>query len=124
MKQSLLLVILLSAIIFTGCQTKIVQQWRKNAYLRDYSEFVTKVEQEYQAFQPEDWNEVDMKFQEFSNQKYAQYEHILTQQERSETHQLRGKYKGIKAKYFSNQALEKLQNAVDQGAGFVKELLE
>lgn len=96
----------------------------KENYLKDFSNFIVGIENNYQKFTEEDWNAKEIEYEKFIGEKYDQFQSQLTDKDQ----QTIGK---LKARYFKivfKSGLDQLENDIREGAeqleGFMEEMTE
>jgi len=108
-------------ILNTGCQ----EQQKKSA-LNGFGSFVDNISKEYEGYTEEDWNKADLKYEEYCSKFDGEYNKILTESEKDQISNLKGKYKGYKLKYNAKNALNNVKDVLNdvgnQVGGFIDAL--
>lgn len=104
--------ILMLAVMFTlsACQTK-------DSYLNDFKGFIEDVEAEAADYTEKDWEKMDKKFAELSEELYNKYEEELTSDEKGEILKLQASYAAIKVKGGMKKAAKKINEALNSLSG-------
>lgn len=90
------IVILTSVLFWTGCTFDVCSS--KRMYVKSYEQFMDKVEKKQDDFTMKDWEEMDQKFERFSDECFNKYEEDLTSSERKQIMRYNFKYMVIRVK--------------------------
>ena len=91
---------MLSVFLLTGCSET------KEDYVKDFGEFIEKVNKDGKDYSEDKWKKVDAQFKEFSETKYKKYSSELTSEELVEV----TKYK---ASYMTMRGVNSLKKAIN-----------
>ena len=85
----------------------------KDSYVKEFSDFVDKVEMEAADYTDKDWKKADLKFSDLSTNLYAKFEEELNADEKAEIIKLQATYAGLKMKAGVKDAAKKVDKFLD-----------
>jgi len=97
MKKVLFMLLVMFAL--SACQSK-------DSYVKEFSDFVDKVEMEAADYTDKDWKKADLKFSDLSTNLYAKFEEELSAK-------LQATYAGLKMKAGVKDAAKKVDKFLD-----------
>ena len=97
MKKVLFMLLVMFAL--SACQSK-------DSYVKEFSDFVDKVEMEAADYTDKDWKKADLKFSDLSTDIYAKFEEELNADEKAT-------YAGLKMKAGVKDAAKKVDKFLD-----------
>ena len=100
MKKVLFMLLVMFAL--SACQSK-------DSYVKEFSDFVDKVEMEAADYTDKDWKKADLKFSDLS----AKFEEELNADEKAEIIKLQATYAGLKMKAGVKDAAKKVDKFLD-----------
>ena len=100
MKKVLFMLLVMFAL--SACQSK-------DSYVKEFSDFVDKVEMEAADYTDKDWKKADLK----STNLYAKFEEELSADEKAEIIKLQATYAGLKMKAGVKDAAKKVDKFLD-----------
>jgi len=100
MKKVLFMLLVMFAL--SACQSK-------DSYVKEFSDFVDKVEMEAADYTDKDWKKADLKFSDL----YAKFEEELNADEKAEIIKLQATYAGLKMKAGVKDAAKKVDKFLD-----------
>ena len=100
MKKVLFMLLVMFAL--SACQSK-------DSYVKEFSDFVDKVEMEAADYTDKDWKKADLKFSDLSTDLYAKFEEELNADEKAEIIKLQG----LKMKAGVKDAAKKVDKFLD-----------
>ena len=101
MKKVLFMLLVMFAL--SACQSK-------DSYVKEFSDFVDKVEMEAADYTDKDWKKADLKFSDLSTDLYAKFEEELNA---DEIIKLQATYAGLKMKAGVKDAAKKVDKFLD-----------
>ena len=101
MKKVLFMLLVMFAL--SACQSK-------DSYVKEFSDFVDKVEMEAADYTDKDWKKADLKFSDLSTNLYAKFEEELNA---DEIIKLQATYAGLKMKAGVKDAAKKVDKFLD-----------
>ena len=104
MKKVLFMLLVMFAL--SACQSK-------DSYVKEFSDFVDKVEMEAADYTDKDWKKADLKFSDLSTNLYAKFEEELNADEKAEIIKLQATYAGLKMKAGVKDAAKKVDKFLD-----------
>ena len=104
MKKVLFMLLVMFAL--SACQSK-------DSYVKEFSDFVDKVEMEAADYTDKDWKKADLKFSDLSTDLYAKFEEELNADEKAEIIKLQATYAGLKMKAGVKDAAKKVDKFLD-----------
>ena len=104
MKKVLFMLLVMFAL--SACQSK-------DSYVKEFSDFVDKVEMEAADYTDKDWKKADLKFSDISTDLYAKFEEELNADEKAEIIKLQATYAGLKMKAGVKDAAKKVDKFLD-----------
>ena len=104
MKKVLFMLLVMFAL--SACQSK-------DSYVKEFSDFVDKVEMEAADYTDKDWKKADLKFSDLSTDLYAKFEEELNADEKAEIIKLQARYAGLKMKAGVKDAAKKVDKFLD-----------
>jgi hypothetical protein len=96
---------------------------QKKSYIDNFETFVSDVEANYKTYSEKDWEEADLKYENFTEVDYKKYNNSLTESENSHLNTLIGKYEAIKLKAGILGIKSQLQNSIQQASTFIDEIV-
>lgn len=99
--KKVLILITICSLGLTACKPL-----SKEAYLEEYSEFMSEVAENYKQYTPDDWEKQTEKFTKFSEEWYDSYENEFTFSEKLKL----GEYK---VKWYLYQGLNEAKTSLD-----------
>ena len=104
MKKVLFMLLVMFAL--SACQSK-------DSYVKEFSDFVDKVEMEAADYTDKDWKKADLKFSDLSTNLYAKFEEELSADEKAEIIKLQATYAGLKMTAGVKDAAKKVDKFLD-----------
>lgn len=93
--------------------------YSKDDYVRDYRNFVIKVEKNYQKYSDAEWAAADFEYQKYSVEYYDKFRGELTQQDKYLIGRLNGIYNILRIKNEATNFLNQTKDILDQAKGFI-----
>lgn len=107
----MLLLATISLFIFGSCVDS------KNSYIKDFKDFVEKVQKEGSNYSKAQWEQADRTYKDYAVTKYDKYSSKLTNDEKMEVTKL-------KAAYIAKKSGSAIQNGVQKAVEKGKEVVE
>lgn len=101
----------LTLFCFCFCSCNPIQ---KKIFINKFESFIADVELNYTNYNEEDWMSADVKYREFIDNQYVQYQPDFTQEENNHVNALIGKYQALKIKAGIFKVKNKIKDKLDQ----------
>jgi hypothetical protein len=98
--------------------------YSKDDYLEDFTEFVGNVEINYENYTEEDWKLKDVDFQNYTTELYNQFKEKLTENDQILIGKLKTKYLFAKSKSEIKNLGEQIKDGINQIKGAIDEVFE
>lgn len=102
--------------LFVSCQ----MFYSKENYLNDFTEFVEAVKIDNSEYSEEDWDNAEVEYNLFAEEKYLEFEDELTTQERFKIGKLKGIYMALKFKKDAKDVGDQVKEALEQAEGILE----
>jgi phosphoglycolate phosphatase-like HAD superfamily hydrolase len=96
--------------------------YSKEKYLRDYEQFVSRIEAQSDNFTPAQWDEAQFRYDEFNTELYQRVYADLTPADQQAIGRLKARYTKVQLKYEFNKLLDGVKDGVEQLKGAVEEM--
>jgi hypothetical protein len=110
-------ILLLIVLLNQSCSFKA-----KDNYLKDFTAFVSDVENNYTSYTTEDWALINDEFNEFTGYKFDQQSNTLTDEDKKEIGKLVARFSVVRAKGYGKQLKSEIDDAKKYIEGFLEEL--
>lgn len=94
----------------------------KEAYLQNFSDFISDIENNAQTYTEEDWKTKEIEYNKFIGEKYEQFRTQFTDEEQQTIGKLKARYFKIVLKSGLKQFEEDIKEGAKQIEGFIEEL--
>jgi len=96
----------------------------KEAYLQNFTDFISEIENNSQTYTEEIWNTKEMEYKKFIGEKYEQFQSQLTDEDQQTIGKLKARYFKIVLKSGLEQLEEDIKEGAKQLEGFIEEMAE
>jgi hypothetical protein len=118
-KIKLSLFIVFISLIFNSCHFE-----SKENYLKDFSNFIVDIENNYQKFTEENWKAIKIDYENFIGEKYEQFRSQFTEEDLQTIGKLKARYFKIVLKSGLEDFKQDIKEGAKQMEGFVQEIID
>jgi hypothetical protein len=96
--------------------------YNKEKYLRDYTRFVTDLEQQSPTYTTAQWDEAQLQFEQFNTELYQRIYTDLTPDDQQTIGRLKARYTKVQLRHQLNKMLDGVEDGLEQLKGVVEEM--
>jgi hypothetical protein len=96
--------------------------YNKEKYLRDYTRFVTDLEQQSPTYTTAQWDEAQLQFEQFNTELYQRIYSDLTPDDQQTIGRLKARYTKVQLRHQLNKMLDGVEDGLEQLKGVVEEM--
>ena len=96
--------------------------YNKEKYLRDYARFVTQLEQQSPTYTSAQWDEAQLRFEQFNTELYQRIYTDLTPDDQQTIGRLKARYTKVQLRHQLNKMLDGVEDGLEQLKGAVGEM--
>lgn len=111
-----------AAVLF--CITACNSFYTKDNYLNDFEQFVTQVETEYIHYIPQDWENADSEYEQYTSELYQKVYSELSSEDQRQIGKLKVRYEKVKLKSDIKGTIQSIKDGVDQVVGAIEEVID
>lgn len=96
--------------------------YNKEKYLRDYTRFVTELEQQSPTYTIAQWDNAQLQFEQFNTELYQRIYTELTPNDQQTIGSLKARFTKVQLRHWLNKMLDSVEDGLEQFKGVVEEM--